>query len=112
MKCVFLALILIVVATGCSREKAADPAVAEKIHLVLAEMVRQSKSDEEKAQLQKAEPFQNIAGVEMQLAGFSVPIGTNRAHISFTIDHLRKTKVDVLAKEAFEDIRLAAEQSN
>lgn len=104
---IFSAMLLFV---GCSNETRSVHAVAEKLDRVRTEMIRQSQNDEEKARIAGAKAFENIEGLERSVAGFSVPIGTNSAHISFTIKHLKATEVDVLAKEALEDLRFATKQ--
>jgi len=102
---------------GCSKQSSSaqpDPAREARVKLdqILPEMIRLSTNGEEKVFLGAAQPFLNIRGLDMQITGFSIPIGTNgrQAHVSFTIAHLRKTSPEALAKEALEDFQMAARQ--
>jgi hypothetical protein len=116
--CLLCSVPLLFAAGGCSKESpSARPEqtreVRAKLDEVHPEMLRLSSNDEEKSCLRAAQPFVNIRGLDMQVAGFSIPMGTNgkQAHVSFTVDHLKKTTREALAKEALEDFRIATQAS-
>ena len=82
-----------------------------KLNVVLEQMVGRCENPQDKADLKSAEPFYKIQGLAADIIGFSVPInpGTNRAHITFTLEHFLRTAPEVLAAEALEDLKTARE---
>ena len=110
-------LLLLLVLGGCSKQDSSGASnstqkARAKLDRVFPFMIRLSQDEAEASRLRLAEPFVTIKGLDMPIAGFSVPIGTNgnRAHVSFTIDHLLKTEAEVLAKEALDDLRMATQR--
>lgn len=83
--------------------------IEAKLNTVLKQMVSRCETPEDKSALKSAELFQNIGGLPIEIVGFSVPIsaGTNRAHISFTLEHFRRTAPAVLAAQGLDDWRTA-----
>jgi hypothetical protein len=108
-------LLFILGAPACSRRDSADSSQARveanaKLIQLRPELLRLARNDQERKSSEQAEPFVNIKGLDMQVAGYSVPFGTNgnRVHVSFTIEHLKNTPIEKLAGEAMDNFRLAA----
>ena len=81
--------------------------IEAKLNGVLQRMVSQCEDQREIEQLKAAQIFHNMKGMPMESVGVSVPIGTNRVHVSFTLEHFRKATLEVLATETLEDLRHA-----
>jgi hypothetical protein len=109
---IFLASLCLVAVEGCSpsekrKEAMTQTEIEAKLNGVLQRMVSQCKDQQEIEQLKTAQIFHNVKGLPMDIVGLSVPTGTNKTHISFTLEHFAKTPPEVLATEAIEDLHLA-----
>lgn len=78
-----------------------------KLNAVLERMVSQCEDQREIEQLKAAQIFHNLKGMPTEIVGLSVPIGTNRIHVSFTLEYFQKTTPEVLATEALKNLHLA-----
>ena len=87
--------------------------IESKLNGVLQQMVSRCTDPKDREALRAAEVFRKLQGLSMNVVGFSGPInsGSNRAHISFTIDHFQRTRVDSLATEGLEDLQTAKSSS-
>lgn len=109
---VLLAILCLMTDAGCSRSDKSAGGMPQKemeikLNEILDRMVHQCKDQQEIEQLKAAQIFHDLNGMPMELAGISVPIGSNYIHVTFTLEHFRKNNVDVLATEALEDLHLA-----
>jgi hypothetical protein len=112
LRWIILASLCLLAAAGCSRsEKSGEEIprteIEAKLNGVLNRMVSRCEDQQEIEQLKAAQLFHNLKGMPMDIVGFSVPIGTNHVFVSFTLEHFRKTTLDVLASEALENLHLA-----
>jgi hypothetical protein len=84
-----------------------------KLKTVLQQMVSHCKNPDDQSALKSAELFHNIQGLPMDIVGFSVPInsGSNRAYISFTLDHFSRKSPEDLASEGLNDFQTAKSAS-
>ena len=105
------------VGSACSRNNDAKHEVKQgelesKLKGVLQQMITSADAKDQDA-LRAAQLFKNLQGLPMDIVGFSVPIsgGSNRAHISFTIDHFQRTPPGTLAAEGLEDLKTAKANS-
>jgi hypothetical protein len=81
--------------------------IETKLNGVLQKMLSQCEDQREIEQLRAAQIFRNVKDMPMEMVGISVPIGTNRVHVSFTLDYFRETTLEVLAAEGLEDLHRA-----
>jgi hypothetical protein len=96
---------------SCSRHanEMSQAQLETKLNAVLQQMMSDSTNSQDRDAFKGAELFKNIPGLPMEIAGFSLPInaGKNHAHLSFTLEHFRKTSVKDLAKESDEHFQTA-----
>jgi len=109
---------LMLIASGCSRNNEGSREMSRseieaKLNGVLHQMVVRSANEKDREALRNAEIFHDLQGLSMDIVGISVALnsGSNRAHVSYTIDHFRQTRVDVLAAEGLEDMQTAKAHS-